>query len=827
MSSTVAGTEAPPREASASDRNRRLRRVGAACAGPAIVAAGVLFTLRGFAFHPLLTNDHPDILAFWLPRFSFLGQELSAGHIPLWNPNEMLGYRFAADPQSGWLYVPPMILFSTLSPGAAIRALIVFNPMLAGLGLFWFLRKESMSRPVATVAGLCLGMLMSTSDMAIALPFAGSLAWTTIALVGASGYRQADRWSRRLAWLAFAAFAWSQVANAHMSHGLVMCSLLLTAYLIATSIVSVRSGELGAWAAAGRAGLFLLAVPLASLAILIPRLAFIGSSSLHRGYDALGQPVRSVANIQDRPLATNGVWAAWPLAFGSAPGAYMGAVVLLAVMFAWRDRAHRALVWAFGGCMVLTWLLMLNMIVTAGWFQTLLLRVPFGDVYLHNPGRMRYLSMIAIPVLGGVGLQGLRDRPMSTRHAKWMLGGGVALLLGLPLVAGGKPARFALLAVAMLAAVPALFWLATARKRWAMTSVVVIASVELLASAAYSGLYAGGTISTGLETGERPNLVPQVLRYPELSEADLLRPTELVDIIRSQPDRYLTYAPPAASFDKGYLFAQRPQDWPALTMERGTLFGIPDVLGYNPVQLPRYWTYIRATNSNPVFYNASVIGLPTLQNVRLMGVRYLVVPKGYEPVPEGRVVASADDYDLVQVYGWEPRVSLVHTWTQVDRPADALNGVLDPSFDPAQTAYVELDPGIPAIPDAAPGSAGYREITPEDVRVTVDTAAPALVVVRNSYDEGWSATVDGRPAPLLATDYLVQGVAVPAGTHDIRLVYRDDDVVRGARAGLVVWFILLTSIPAALLLERRTRLRPQGSPDGAGPDGVGPDGVGP
>ena len=485
MSSTVAGIEAPPREAPTSERNDRLRRMGAAVAGPALIVAGVLFALRGFAFHPLLTNDHPDILAFWLPRFAFLGRELSAGHIPLWNPNEMLGYRFAADPQSGWLYVPPMVLFSALSPGAAMRALIVFNPLLAGLGLFWFLRKEAMSRPVATVGGLCLAMLMSTSDMAISMPFAGFLAWTTIALVGASGYRQADRWSRRLAWLALAAFAWSQVAGAHMSHGLVMCSLLLTAYLIATSIVAVRAGELGVWAAVGRTGLFLLTMPLASLAILIPRLAFIGASSLHRGYDSLGQPVRSAANIQDRPLATNGVWAAWPLAFGSAPGAYAGAVVLLAVLFAWRDRARRALVWAFGGCMVLTWLLMLNVIVTAGWFQTLLLKVPFGDVYLHNPGRMRYLSMIAIPVLGAVGLQGLIDRPMTGERARWTLGGGVALLLVLPLVAGGKPARFALLAVAMLAAVPVLFWLATARKRWAMTAVVVVVGIELLASAVY------------------------------------------------------------------------------------------------------------------------------------------------------------------------------------------------------------------------------------------------------------------------------------------------------------------------------------------------------
>ena len=116
MSSTVAGTHAPPREASTSGRNQRSRRIASVCAGPAVIVLGVLFALRGFAFHPLLTNDHPDVLAFWLPRFAFLGRELSAGHIPLWNPNEMLGYRFAADPQSGWLYVPPMVLFSALSP---------------------------------------------------------------------------------------------------------------------------------------------------------------------------------------------------------------------------------------------------------------------------------------------------------------------------------------------------------------------------------------------------------------------------------------------------------------------------------------------------------------------------------------------------------------------------------------------------------------------------------------------------------------------------------------------------------------------------------------
>ena len=101
--------------------------------------------------------------------------------------------------------------------------------------------------------------------------------------------------------------------------------------------------------------------------------------------------------------------------------------------------------------------------------------------------------------------------------------------------------------------------------------------------------------------------------------------------IRANPGRYLTWAPPAASFEKGYLWMKSPADWPALAPTRGTLFEIPDALGYNPVQLPRYWRYIRATNELSVFYNASVLNLPSAEDVRLLGLRYLVVPTGSEP----------------------------------------------------------------------------------------------------------------------------------------------------------------------------------------------------
>jgi hypothetical protein len=332
--------------------------------------------------------------------------------------------------------------------------------------------------------------------------------------------------------------------------------------------------------------------------------------------------------------------------------------------------------------------------------------------------------------------------------------------------------------------------------------------VELLASAVFSNVWQGGTIFTGLETGDHPNLVPQVLRWPHANQDDFLRPNAFVATIRAQTDehgRYLTWVPPAAFYEKGYLYAQQPGDWPALMMTRGTLFSIPDVLGYNPVQLVRYWTYLRATDELSLFYNAAVVNEPSLEDVRLMGVRYLIVPRGVAPPVAGRVVTSTDGYDLVEVYGWEPRASTVPAWTVADSTSDAFATVLRPGFDPARTAVVEQDPGLSPVTGAAPGEATYTESDPEHVRVQAVAAAPSIVVVRNSYDEHWSATVDGRPAAVLPVDGFLQGVAVGAGRHEVELTFRDPAIGRGLAVSGLVWLALGTALAACLAVERRRR----------------------
>jgi hypothetical protein len=802
---TRAGEPPPPSTA---------RRLVNRAAGPALIVVSVLIALRGIAFLPNLSDQHPDVLSFWLPRSCMLGRAIADGHVPLWNPFEMSGTWFAADPQSGWLSLPTMATSWLFGCGTGLRALIVLNPILAGLGLFWFLRKEGLGRIAATAGGLSLSLAVSASILAISLPFAGTLAWTPFILVGASGYAGGSGW-RRLAWLALAAFAWGQVATAHLSHGLVMATGLVVAYVIARAIREVRRGAIRPWAAVGWSLALLAFLPLANLAILVPHVAVLARSSLADGYGAIeGTVARSSAPPENLPIPATGIWGAWPLALASTPGGYVGAAVLLFVPFALRDAARRYLVAGLAAVGVVAYLLTNTLLVSAGWFRTFALAMPFGDVYLHNPSRLRYLAFLIVPALGAIGIQWLLDeRPALADAMRW-IGAGLGVFLVFPLLMGARLGRLTIFAVASVAVV-GLVWALARGRRWAPIALCAVLCAELLAGAIWSSVYRGGTVYLGLETGIHAALVAAPLRWPDVDLHEYLSPGPIARALqRAGPSdgRYLAWIRPDAYFNKGYLFTRKESDWPALLIGRSVLFEVRDTIGYSPVQLPGYWAYVHATNRLPVFYNAAVIQVPTLTDLRLLGARYLITPQGIpRPLPpgvSGRTVETEGAYRLVEIDDAEPRASVVPSWTVVGGERAALDAVLEPGFDPAEVAVLETDPGSTPTLDGPAGTAAYGEETPEDVRIEVEASVPSVLIVRNAWNEGWSATLDGRAVPVLRADGFLQGIAVPAGQHRIRLTYREPAIGSGLALSAVAWLGFLVALLVVMLCTRRPGAQP-------------------
>ena len=288
------------------------------------------------------------------------GGEPAAGHIPAWNPDILGGTPFAADPQSGWMYLPAMLLSATLPCGAATRWFIVLQPLIAGLGMYAFLRSERLSRIAATAGGLVMALLIGGSYLGVQLPFAGAIAWTTVLLAATSRFLRTERgWPARLLWLLAAAAAWGQIASAHLSNGLVVGTFALSVYLAAALVPMVRSRAVTGRQAAGLVGLLLLALPLVNLAVLLPRIAYLPGTTSSLGYT---EEARRAALLLGKPPPPTPIGvtshASWPLTLIDPIGGYAGAVALAFVFGGWRR--SKPLFTAFLGLAVVCFVLSLE-----------------------------------------------------------------------------------------------------------------------------------------------------------------------------------------------------------------------------------------------------------------------------------------------------------------------------------------------------------------------------------------------------------------------------------------------------------------------------------
>ena len=414
-------------------RSRGIREA----AGPLLIAASVLIVLAQFAFRGKVTVQHFDVLPLWLPNHCFLGTELRSGHIPAWNPFAMGGVPFAADPQSGWLYLPAMFLYSTLPCRVALGWFIAIQPIIAGLGLYAFLRSEGAVRPAAAVGGLSLALSTASSFTAISLPFSGAMAWTMVCLAAVSRVWRTTGWPRRLLWLLATAIVWGQLASAHMGQGLVVGTTAIAFYLGGRLIGDARRRR-------GRMRerllvLLLIAVtlPLVNLAILLPRLEYIRASSLGFGYEGVRTADARLEGLPSPPPLTGNTGVMeprWPLGLALTPGAaYMGVAALALASAGFWARRHRAVAVTFLAYGAACYLLGLRAVATA--LAPVARSIPFGDFYLHAPARLHYGVLLAVPVLAGLGADAWRDR-RSLRHRVLMILPSVVVFAALPTLLG-------------------------------------------------------------------------------------------------------------------------------------------------------------------------------------------------------------------------------------------------------------------------------------------------------------------------------------------------------------------------------------------------------
>jgi hypothetical protein len=278
------------------------------------------------------------------------------------------------------------------------------------------------------------------------------------------------------------------------------------------------------------------------------------------------------------------------------------------------------------------------------------------------------------------------------------------------------------------------------------------------------------------------------IKRPTFAEAPFQRPAE-VDVIQrdvheSVPDsvrrwQYITNGDtlfriaPATGLDQaGNLMIDN-------TNEYGR-WNLQSVSGYHAAKLRIY---------DDLMISGGLSRRPVLD---MLNARYIIAARG---LPDTTMVPVAEAGDKV-VYRNStalPRAWWVNSVRSVPDAKAALSSVLSRAFDPAHEAVVlGAPPQIVADTAAVPPRVTLWDF--QRIEIETNNNAPAFLVLSEVYyPRGWSATVDGKAAKIVQTNFVLRGLAVPAGSKKVELTF-DSPAYRWGR------ILSFTCFPAAVLL---------------------------
>jgi hypothetical protein len=127
-----------------------------------------------------------------------------------------------------------------------------------------------------------------------------------------------------------------------------------------------------------------------------------------------------------------------------------------------------------------------------------------------------------------------------------------------------------------------------------------------------------------------------------------------------------------------------------------------------------------------------------------------------------------------------------------------ITGESDGDFDPRRTALIEADvkssyllshiSGGEMSPNAVAKISSYE---PNRLKIDTEAEHPSFLVLSEVNYPGWNAQVDGVDTPIYQTDYLLRGVALPAGKHTIVMEYKAPAFWKGVYVSGLTFFIVV------------------------------------
>jgi hypothetical protein len=662
-----------------------------------------------------------------IPWRKLVIDDLKNGTLPLWNPYNFSGTPLLANIQAGAWY-PLNIIFLFMPFYIAWTILIIIQPCLAALFLYFYLRNKKILPAVAAFAG-------------ISWAFCGfSISWLTWGTIVQTAL-----------WLPLMLLAVDKVLDNNENKTKILWAGLLAASSAFAFFAGHAQIAFYIFVFAGAYGFRKISwwiIAAAAIAVIVssiqwvPMLQFISHSArvgdvaawLKEGWFLPWQHLAQfVAPDFFGNPATLNYWGIWN--YGEFVG-YVGILPLICAVYAVIVRKDR-LTRFFAIALVGIFLFLL---------PTPIAKIPFEFhipvLSAMQPTRLMVLVDFCLAVLAALGMDFfLRNADKRIWYGIGIVVTFVAVLLGYALITHLAVAQRNLVLPSLLCVVSSMvlviaLLLKKKHRYWVIGISIVILSFDL---------FRFGWKFTPF--------TPVEYFFPETKAISFLRGQQKPFRVLSLDNRIL---PPNV----------------------GAYYGIESIEGYDPIYDARYEEFIAALNRrepsiSPPFGFNRIITSPTIDSplLALLNVKYILsLDELKGPGLELMYIEGQ-----TKIYWYKkalPRIYPVESIIYAGSTQHVMDVLYSSAFDQTRQAVVEEAIIMPRSPINTTDQINIVIYGPVEIRAISNFTDDHFVVIANMYDPGWKAYIDSKLTPIYRTNYLFQGIFVPKGDHTIVVRYQ-------------------------------------------------------
>jgi hypothetical protein len=203
----------------------------------------------------------------------------------------------------------------------------------------------------------------------------------------------------------------------------------------------------------------------------------------------------------------------------------------------------------------------------------------------------------------------------------------------------------------------------------------------------------------------------------------------------------------------------------------------------------------------------------------LLNVKYVVMP-GFSAnlkrvLESNRFTEVVDSKDIaifqnpsVLPRAWVVPASGIEEFRQINMEVDRLK---NHAFDPLKFATISQSApfAVSTTKTTSTFDSAANIVDAGATWLTIRTrvSAPGFLIVSQTYYPGWKASVDGSNTDVVQADVTLTGVPIPAGMHEVRLVFRPLSFYIGLTLTIFSCVVLAIMISAGLRSQRQSAKR--------------------